>query len=461
MLGTAAYMSPEQARGTSVDKRTDVWAFGCVLFEMLAGRRAFAGESFADVVGAVMKSEPNWTALPGATPTLVRSVMRRCLQKDPARRLRDIADARLELQEAMVEPAAAAGATAGPASVWTRALPWTVAAVCAAAAVVGFVRRDRTELPTHLPTRLELSLPAGVEPYVGPSAMAFSPDGTRFAFVGIGAGTRQLYVRRLDEFEATPVRGTASATVAFFSPDGRSIAVIQTDRTMKKVSLQDGLVVTLAHDVDYSTGGAWGVDDRITFGRNNCLWQIPASGGTATQLTTLNAERGESLHALPAVVAGSSDLLFVNVIGAGRGSPQIESLSYAGGVQRRHKVIDAGTSPTHVASGYLVFFRDGSLLAAPFGRDRLEASGPATKVVEKVGVTASGAPMLAVAGSGSLAYLSETSASHLVWVSRDGHEESLSDTARQYACRDSLLAEDGSSFRLEKISGCRTRTGRR
>ena len=135
-----------------------------------------------------MKSEPNWTALPGATPTLVRSVMRRCLQKDPARRLRDIADARLELQEAMVEPAAAAGATAGPASVWTRALPWTVAAVCAAAAVVGFVRRDRTELPTHLPTRLELSLPAGVEPYVGPSAMAFLPDGTRFAFVGNRCG---------------------------------------------------------------------------------------------------------------------------------------------------------------------------------------------------------------------------------------------------------------------------------
>ena len=201
---------------------------------------------------------------------------------------------------------------------------------------------------------------------------------------------------------------------------------------MKKVSLQDGLVVTLAHDVDYSTGGVWGVDDRITFGRNNCLWQIPASGGTATQMTTLNAERGESLHALPAVVAGSSDSSSSTSSVLDVGSPQIESLSYAGGVQRRHKVIDAGTSPTHVASGYLVFFRDGSLLAAPFGRDRLEASGPATKVVEKVGVTASGAPMLAVARSGSLAYLSETSASHLVWVSRDGHEESLSDTARQY-----------------------------
>jgi len=341
----------------------------------------------------------------------------------------------------MVEPATAADAAAGPDRRWTRAVPWMVAAVCAAAAVVGFVRRERTELPKHLLTRLELSLPAGVEPYIGPSAMAFSPDGTRFAFVGIGAGTRQLYVRGLDEFEATPVRGTASATVAFFSPDGRSIAVIQTDRTMKRVSLQDGLVVTLAHDVDYTTGGAWGLDDRITFGRNNCLWQIPASGGTATQLTALNAQRGESLHAFPSVVAGSSDLFFVNVIGAGRGSPQIEFLSYRDGAQRRRKVIDAGTSPTHVTSGYLVFFRDGSLLAAPFDRERMETSGPATRVVEKVGVAASGAPMLAVAASGSLAYVSETSASHLVWVSRVGEEQPLSDAARQYVLP--RLAPDG------------------
>jgi Tol biopolymer transport system component len=432
ILGTAAYMSPEQARGKPVDKRADIWAFGCVLYEMLTGRRAFEGNSLADVLGAVVKSEPDWNALPRATPRLVRSLIRRCLQKDAARRLHDIADARLEIQEAVAELETPPDAVPQTAARSPRAIAWIVAAACAAAAVVVLVRFDRGEVPSRFLTRLELTLPAGVEPYIGPSAMAFSPDGTRFAFVGMGRGIRQLYVRGLDEFDALPVGGTTSATVAFFSPDGRSIAVIQTDRRMKKVSLEDGLVVPLAHDVDYTTGGAWTTDDRIIFGRSNSLWQIPASGGVATQLTTLNTEKGEALHAFPSVVAGSSALLFVNVIGAGRGSAQIEVLSDANGVHRRQRVIDAGTSPAHVAHGYLVFFRNGALLAAPFDRDRLQVSGSAAKVVEEVGVTASGAPMLAVAASGSVAYVSGTSTSHLVWVSRDGTEEPLSDVGRQY-----------------------------
>jgi eukaryotic-like serine/threonine-protein kinase len=256
ILGTAAYMSPEQARGKPVDKRADIWAFGCVLYEMLTGRPAFEGNSLADILGAVVKSEPDWNALPRATPRLVRSLIRRCLQKDAARRLHDIADARLEIQEAVAEPETPPDAVPQTAARSPRAIAWIVAAACAAAAVVVLVRFDRAEVPSRFLTRLELTLPAGVEPYIGPSAMAFSPDGTLFAFVGIGSGIRQLYVRGLDEFDALPVGGTTSATAAFFSPDGRSIAVIQTDRRMKKVSLEDGLVVTLAHDVDYTTGGA-------------------------------------------------------------------------------------------------------------------------------------------------------------------------------------------------------------
>ena len=425
-------MSPEQARGKPVDKRADIWAFGCVLYEMLTGERAFGGHSLADVLGAVVKSEPDWNALPRDTPRLVRSLLRRCLQKDTARRLHDIADARLEIQEAMSEPEMVSDAVPRAAAQWPRAIPWFVAVASALAAVVVFMGRERTEAPTRFLTRLELTLPLGVEPYIGPSAMAFSPDGRRFAFIGIGSGTRQLYVRGIDHFDAVPVGGTTSATAAFFSPDGRSIAVIQTDRTMKTVSLEDNLVVTIAHDVDSTTGGAWGSDDRITFGRNNSLWQMPASGGVATPLTTLNTEKGEMLHAFPSVIAGSSALLFVNVIGAGRGSAQIEVLSDGSGGRRRQKVIDAGTSPAHVANGYLVFLRAGALLAVPFNRSRLQVSGPAMKIVEEVGVTASGMPMAAVAASGSLAYVSGTTASRLVWVSRDGTEEPVSDVGRQY-----------------------------
>jgi eukaryotic-like serine/threonine-protein kinase len=443
ILGTAAYMSPEQARGKPVDKRTDIWAFGCVLYEMLTGKRAFAGTTLADVLAAVVTNEPDWTALPRGTPRLVASLLRRCLQKDPVRRLHDIADARLELQEAMFEPEPPDHHTSvrSHRSRVTHAIPWIVAMLCAMALVLTQVWSNRTAAPDRPVTRLELTLPAGVEPYVGPSAVAFSPDGTRFAFVGIDAGTRQLYLRRLDEFDTVPVRGTVGATAIFFSPDGRSVAVIQTDQTMKKVSLDDGLVATLAHEVDYTTGGAWGADDRITFGRRGALWQMHMSGGVATQLTTLDAENGELLHTFPAAVAGGKGLLFATVTGAGRGAAQIETLSLATGIPRRQKVVDAGTSPAYVASGHLIFFREGTLLAAPFDEDRLRVMGPGVKLIDQIGVTTAGAPMLAVSRSGSMAYMSGTAESRLVWVSRDGLEQPLTDTGRQYVFP--RLAPDG------------------
>jgi eukaryotic-like serine/threonine-protein kinase len=222
------------------------------------------------------------------------------------------------------------------------------------------------------------------------------------------------------------------ATAIFFSPNGHSIAIIQTDRTMKKVSLDDGLVATVAHEVDYTTGGAWGPDNRITFGRRNVLWQVPMSGGVATQLTTLDAEKGELLHAFPTVVAGGRALLFATVTGGGRGAAQIETLSLATGIPRRQKIVDVGTSPAYVESGYLIFFRDGTLLAAPFDEERLRVKGQAVKLIDQIGVTTVGAPMLAVSRSGSMAYMSGVAASRLVWVARNGLEQPLSEVGHQY-----------------------------
>jgi Tol biopolymer transport system component/predicted Ser/Thr protein kinase len=443
ILGTAAYMSPEQARGQAIDRRADIWAFGCVVYETLTGKRVFEGETLTDVLAAVVKTEPDWDALPPDTPRLVRSLLRRCLQKDPVSRLHDIADARIEIQEAVAEPDALAPRAAGRRGATTsvRAIPWIVAALSALALLGAYVGSGRAAGPREPGTGVELALPSGVEPYIGPSALAFSPDGTRIAFVGIEAGNRQLYLRRLDEFDALPVRGTAGATAIFFSPDGRSIAFILTDRTMKKVSLEDGLVVTLAPEVDYTTGGAWGADDRITFGRKSVLWQRPTSGGPATQLTTLDSQRGALLHAFPTVISSGKALLFATVTGVNRGAAHIEALSLTGGPARRIKVNDSGTSPSYVESGQLIFFRGDTLLAAAFDEEHLQVTGPAVRVIDQVGMTSVGAPMLAVSHSGSVAYTKGTAATQLVWVSRQGREQTLTDGGRQYAFP--RLAPDG------------------
>ena len=435
ILGTAAYMSPEQARGKLVDKRTDIWAFGCVLFEMLTGRPAFAGETLTDIVAAVVKNEPEWNALPLETPAAVRSVLRRCLKKDPAERLHDVADARIEIGEAHAEPAAFADGI--PArrrlSPFGHVVPWTLAALAIVAlTVTQFVPR-RAASPTPRVARLELNMPAGVEASVTNTPnMAISPDGTRVAFVGGVGGLRRLYLRRFDEFEAAPLRGTETVNVCVFSPDGSALAFITSNRVLKKVSLADGLVTTVNGDAESIGGGvAWGPDDRITFGRGGALWQVPAVGGPARQLTTLDRVKNELLHDHSSIVAGGSAILFTSVIGDDRTTTHIEAVSLATG--RRVGVVDKGSNPIYMPSGHLIFFRDGALLAAPFDVDKLQVTGPTVAVLENISLDQLGNPMLAVSSAGSLAYIPSANATkRLVWVSRQGVEEQITDTSRRY-----------------------------
>ena len=240
ILGTAAYMSPEQARGKTVDKRADIWAFGCVLFEMLTGRQTFAGDTLTDIIAAVVKNEPEWSALPIETPAGVRSVLRRCLRKDPGQRLHDIADARIEIGEASTEPAPVERGVPARAgrSTFVRVVPWTMAALLAVALLVSQISARRVVSRSSGVIRLELNMPAGVEVATnGTPNVAISADGTRVAFVGGLGGLRRLYLRRFDEFDATPLRGTELVNVCFFSPDGTALAFITNDRLLKKVSL--------------------------------------------------------------------------------------------------------------------------------------------------------------------------------------------------------------------------------
>jgi serine/threonine protein kinase len=435
ILGTAAYMSPEQARGKVVDKRTDIWAFGCVVFEMLARRRAFAGDTLTDIVAAVMKTDPEWGALAPETPSGVRSVLRRCLKKDPADRLHDIADARIEIHEALEEPPPIVAAPAGVRRE-TRlkvALPWGLVAVLTLLTAFLIARSGaRSDGPGDHPlARLEFSPPTGVELFQGGDAqnIAVSPDGTRAAFVGSHGGVRQIYVRRLDQFDAVPLRGTDTVFSCFFSPNGDAIAFISANSSLKRVSLADGLVVTLTTaGANYTAGGAWGLDDRITFGRGETLWQIPASGGAPTQLTSIDRGNGEIAHAFPAT-AGPTTMLFSSV--ASNRKTHIEAVSLVTG--KRQVVVESGTFPMYAPTGHLIFFRDDALLAVPFDVNRLAVTGPPVHVVESLGVGPTGAPLTAVSRSGSLIYATSASAaSTLVWVSRQGVQEPVTDARRPY-----------------------------
>ena len=419
ILGTPSYMSPEQSRGHAVDKRTDIWAFGCVLYEMLTGRPFFAGETISDTLAAVLTQEPDWQALPADTPPGIRSLLRRCLKKDSVDRLHDIADARIEIQEAIAEPAAMTptGPPRRAAARWTRMIPWVVAAGAVTMALLVVQQGTRrTGSPAGSVTRLDLDLPAGVELVtVYPPAMVLSPDGTRVAFVGVFRGLRQLYTRRLDQFETVPIRGTENANAVFMSPDGRALGFITADLALKKVSLADGLVTTVEHDAEFSAGAAWGADDRITFVRAGALWQVPASGGPAKQLTTLDSGKPELLHAWPSVIAQGRILLFASITGSSRGASHIEALSLTSG--QRRVIVESGTFPLYAPSGHLVFFRDGALLGAPFDVDRLEVTGPVVRVLENLAVgTTMDAPLAALSDAGSLDVRTERRGDHTTRV---------------------------------------------
>src|SRR5262249_13096476 len=246
ILGTAAYMSPEQAKGRAADKRSDVWAFGCVLYEMLTGEPAFGGDTLADVIAAVVKNEPDWGLLPHATTNATRSLMQRCLRKDPELRLHDVADARIEIVDILAEPKTVSTVVPRIRRRWTGVMLLTASALAAVVIVMIGVRpwlpRDvRTNRPV---TRTEMNLPNGLELYAGAGrSVALSPDGTRLAFIGVRAGLRQVYLRNLERFGSSVIRGTDTAQTLFFSPDGGAIAFLASDRTLKKASLSDGLVV--------------------------------------------------------------------------------------------------------------------------------------------------------------------------------------------------------------------------
>ena len=380
ILGTAAYMSPEQARGKAVDKGADIWAFGAVLYEMVTGRRAFAGDSVTEVAAAVIHLDPDWSALPPQTPAGARLVLQRCLQKDPKQRMQDIGDVRLVLAGAFNGlPAAGAGRAPTTTPVWRRVVPWATAAIVAGAwAIVAL----RSPAPVLRPL---VRLPVSLGPRVAAISIlpfAVSPDGTSLAVMAFGDDRRpRLTVRRFDQKEPRTIAGTEDSGVPFFSPDGRWVGFSRKGK-LWKVSLDGGAPSPLC-DVANLRGVSWGPDGFIVAAADRLggLSRCSAAGGAAEPITKIDPSTGEISHRWPQALPGV--VIFASTKTA---TTPDDNVIYAQSLTtgQRKVLWKGGTSPRYVPTGHLLFVARNTLYAASMDLARLELTSSPTPVMDDV-----------------------------------------------------------------------------
>jgi Tol biopolymer transport system component/predicted Ser/Thr protein kinase len=425
ILGTVAYMSPEQAQGKPVDKRADIWAFGAVLYEMLTGHRTFQGETVSDTLAAVLTKEPEWERVPAK----VQRLLKRCLEKDPQKRLRDISGVGLLLED---EPQGMALRHSG--------VPWALAAALGLALIVLGVVHWRDTRPADRPL-MRFSADLGPEAVEGLNiTAAISPDGTRLAFVARGpGGKQQLATRLLDQANLTLLSGTENAAAPFFSPDGQWIGFFA-DGKMKKISVQGGAAVTVC-DAQNARGASWGEDGSIIVAltpTGGGLSRVPAAGGTP-QAITKPADKGEARHRWPQILPGGQAVLFTGntVIGIYEDA-SIEILSLKTGQWKavQHGGYFGRYLPTSNGAGHLVYVHQGTLFAVGFDLDRLEVRGTPAPLLEDVaGNAATGGGQFDVARNGTLVYLSRRSSIAswpVAWIDGTGKARPLLAAPGQY-----------------------------
>jgi len=437
ILGTAAYMSPEQARGKSVDKRTDIWALGCVLFEMLTGTRAFPGDDATDTIVAVVSKEPNWTSLPSTTSSPIRRLLRRTLEKDPRRRLDSAAGARLEIDEALTPTIGDGGASSlsRPQSKSARRLPWAIAGVFAVA-FIGVVTAWAPWRPDRPVSLLRFNAELGDQmalSYVSGDALAVSPDGTVVAFAAVDGrdGGSLLYVRRLNQLQAMPLPGTEMARGPFFSPNGDWIAFFA-DRKLKKISVAGGAAVTLC-DSSSTRGAWWSEDGTIIFqpnipGQQGTLMQVSSAGGIPEPLRAVS-DGGRNAR-FPQALPGGKALLFTasDTFGAYNDADLVVQEMPVG---KRTVVLRGGYHGRYVSSGHLVYIHDGALLVVPFDLDRLVVTGPPVPAIENVtSDPTTGSAQFAISSTGIAIYLAGQSSGGwpIDWLERSGQPTPLRPT---------------------------------
>ena len=422
VLGTAAYMAPEQARGKAVDKRTDIWAFGVVLFEMLTGRQPFPGDDISHVLARVIERDPDWTALPPTTPPLVVRLLRRCLEKDVRRRLRDIGDALLELTEADEDDAAAIAPSIRPRHLALASLASILAGV-GIGAMFGWLWFSRDGAPAPL-TVGRFSIPLSSESALtnlDQLSVAISPDAQRIVYVA-GDATPQLFVRELDSRAAKAIAGTEGAASPFFAPDGQAVAFFA-NSAIKKLDISEGNVSTISvAGAGNPRGGSWSRDGMIAYtpAPGTAVFSTSAEGRSPQPLTKLDDDRDEGAHHWPELLPNGNGILYV--VGTSRAASWDERDIVAESlVTHERHIVAHGSGARYVPTGHVVIARGGSLFALPFDSDRLEATGTAIRIADTVTQSASGAAQFSVASNGTLIYVAGgTRSRELVWVSRTG-----------------------------------------
>jgi len=450
LLGTAAYMSPEQARGQTLDKRTDIWAYGCVLYEMLTGQSAFSGASIADILADVLGREPDWNALPGTVPSTIVRLLHRCLEKDSGRRLRDIGDVRLDLEDASPAP---------PVRVTPRVSGAMKAVVVAAtlltvSAIALSIRTLTRVAPASPPTMRLTLVPPSDRPFSLSEAdrdFAISRDGNRLVYVS--GSDSELILRAIDRNDAVRIGNVTGARSPFLSPDGQWVGffVGVSNTELKKISITGGPAISLARVPGGARGATWGQDDTIVFSTSQGrLLRVQASGGEPAVLSTPDSALGETGHIFPSFLPSGQTIVFAVIH---RGDPventQIVALDLKTG--RRKLLLSGGSQPEYVEPGYLVYVAGGSILAARFNAASLDVIGEPVSVVDHVTTNATtGSAEFSLSASGTLVYLPGGvlgTARSLVWVDRQGREETIGVPPRMYTY--SRISPDGHRAAVE------------
>jgi eukaryotic-like serine/threonine-protein kinase len=443
IMGTAGYMSPEQAKGRAADRRSDVWAFGCVLYEMLTGRKAFEGEDITDTLAAIVRGEPDWALLPAGLSPSARVLLERCLVKDRSQRISDMSVARFLMSDTAQSLSGASRATeekapTGPAR---RVLP----PVLATAAIVGIATFGLTRWlePADITrgdgvAHVSVLLPDGVE--MGSThllPLALSHDGTRVAFVGASDGKNQIYVRTLSDPEPKALIGTDGGDSPFFSPDGQWIAFFSGSK-LRKIAVGGAALQTLA-DAPFHRGGDWGDDGYIYFAPTNMtgIWRVPESGGVATEVTRREPTSGEISHRWPQLIAGTRTLVFG--VWTGPGDDEHHVAVQTVGEAEHHVIVRGGDAPRCAAKlGVLLYTRLGELFAAPWRPPQTDlgrAVPVATSEHPNDSIGNEGCGNYAVSDDGALAYLAggrTRNGARLVWIDRAGARRSAALPERAY-----------------------------
>ncbi|MFI4946149.1 MAG: hypothetical protein ACHP85_22930, partial [Burkholderiales bacterium] len=419
-----------------------------VLFEMLTGQKLFDGETITDVLASVVKEPIRLDSVPDATPLAVRRLLARCLERDPRRRLRDVGEARLALEEKTLADEPVATARGGASSGLARALPWAIAVGALALAAWALSRQEPGDPATQPVVHLDVAFPPGVEPMSGrQGGIAIAPDGSALAAVGFKDGQRRLFVRRFDTPNAVDLSSTSGGGV--FSPDSKSVAIVSNATSLNRVSLADGQSTTLATGGDFVGGVnlSWGPKD-VLFARGGTIWSVPAEGGAARQLTRLEAASGDAVHTDPLALPAGRRVLFSRLT-TSAGGERIEAIPSEGGA--RSVVVENATTPVWSPTGHLLFARGGAVWAVAFDPVEARTLGTAVPVIPAgvVGPVRAGSLGYQVSSNGTLAFVpANFDSKRFVSVGRDGSEIPLPLPAGRYG--NPRISPDGRRVAIER-----------